>query len=222
MENVMKRYELEEKILQGIRKGNLHQVLQTLHLRNTLGEPGRLEDRLTDWKYDLIRFMAVIFQEFRRLHVIDLQLDDIYSDFTQQLYFAVCVEDCKRIAEETLTRLCELNSLRAIYGYSPLVQKIIQKVDMDLSEGLTLQYFSDSLNVNPSYLSHLFRRETGMTITDYVTDQRMKCAAELLLTTWNPVKIIAKQVGITDVHYFSRLFKKKTGKTPSRYREEQG
>lgn len=51
MENVMKRYELEEKILQGIRKGNLHQVLQTLHLRNTLGEPGRLEDRLTDWKY---------------------------------------------------------------------------------------------------------------------------------------------------------------------------
>lgn len=222
MEDVMKRYELEEKILQDIRKGNLYQVLQTLHLRNAMGAPGRLEDKLADWKYDLIRFISVIFYEFRRLHVIDLLLDDIYSEFTQKLYAAVRVDECKRITEGTVTRLCELNSLRAIYGYSPLVQKIIQKVDMDLSEVLTLQYFSESLNVNPSYLSHLFRRETGMTITDYVTEQRMKCAAELLLTTRNPVKLIAKQVGITDVHYFSRLFKKKTGKTPSRYREEQG
>ena len=72
MEDVMKRYELEEKILQDIRKGNLYQVLQTLHLRNAMGAPGRLEDKLADWKYDLIRFISVIFYEFRRLHVIDL------------------------------------------------------------------------------------------------------------------------------------------------------
>ena len=75
---------------------------------------------------------------------------------------------------------------------------------------------------NSSYLSNLFRKEVGMTITEYVTNHRILHAADLLLTSMQPVKTIAKQVGFADVQYFSRVFKKKMGKTPSQFRLERG
>ncbi|MDO4323745.1 MAG: helix-turn-helix domain-containing protein [Lachnospiraceae bacterium] len=222
IENVTRRYELTDRILQGIREGNEYQALRAVQARNNMKMPGRLNDELTEWKYDVIQLKSLIIQELRRLGVIDLLLDGVHTEFTRKAYEASSVEECKQISEEMAIRFCRMNHLKSIHNYSVLVQKIILAVDMDLSQGLTLQYFSESLNVNRSYLSNLFRREVGMTITDYVTDRRIQSAADLLLTTQYPIKTVAKQVGIMDVHYFSRLFKKKMGKPPSKYREERG
>ena len=219
---VTRRYELTDRILQGIREGNEYQALQAVRIKNEIKMPGRLNDELTEWKYEVIQLKSLIIQELRRLGVIDLLLDGVQTEFTRKAYEASSVEECKRISEEMAVRFCGMNQLRSIQKYSLLVQKIILAVDMDLSQMLTLQYFSEMLNVNRSYLSNLFRREVGMTITDYVTERRIRHAADLLLTTQHPIKTVAKQVGIMDVHYFSRLFKKKMGKSPSKYREERG
>lgn len=222
MENVTKHYELTDRILQGVREGNEYQVLQAVRARNAMGLPGRLNNELMEWKYDVIQLKSIIIQELRRLGVLDLQLDGAHTEFTQRTYHAVSVEECKEISEEMAVRFCNMNHLRTVHECSLLVQRIILAVDMDLRQTLTLQYFSETLNVNRSYLSNLFRRETGMTVTDYVTGRRIQSAADLLLTTQNPIKTVAKQVGITDVHYFSRLFRKKMGKPPSKYREDRG
>ncbi len=216
---VARRYELMDELLRGIRDGNEYQALQALRIRNGIRVPGLLKDELMEWKFDLIQTKALIIQELRRIRVIDVLLEDIHTGFTQRIYEAANVEECRRIGEEMVVRFCSLNQLKAISSYSLLVQKILLTVDMDLSQTLTLQYFAESLSVNRSYLSNLFRREVGMTITDYVTDRRIRTAADLLLTTSNPVKTVAKQVGIMDVHYFSRLFKRKMGVPPSEYRE---
>jgi len=115
-------------------------------------------------------------------------------------------------------RFCDMNSLKEIQRYSLLVQTVLQTVDRDLSQPLTLQDFAKKLNVNSSYLSNLFSKEVGVTLTEYVTAQRISYAADLLLTTQEPIKTVAKKAGIPDVQYFSRLFKKRTGQTPSQYR----
>ncbi len=218
--SVARRYELMDELLRGIRDGNEYQALQALRARNEISVPGLLKDELTEWKYDLIQTKALAIQELRRMRVIDVFLEDIHAGFTQRIYEAVNVEECRRIGEEMVERFCRLNQLKAISSYSLLVQKILLTVDVDLGQTLTLQYFAETLSVNRSYLSNLFRREVGMTITDYVTDRRIRTAADLLLTTSNPIKTVAKQVGIMDVHYFSRLFKRKMGMPPSQYREE--
>ena len=217
--SVARRYELMDELLRGVRDGNEYQALRAMQARNEVRIPGLLQDELTEWKYDLIQTKALIIQELRRLRVIDVLLEDIHTGYTRRIYEAADVEECRQIGEEMVTRFCRLNQLKAISSYSLLVQKILLTVDVDLSQTLTLQYFAENLSVNRSYLSNLFRREVGMTITDYVTDRRIRTAADLLLTTNNPVKTVAKQVGIMDVHYFSRLFKKKTGTSPSQYRE---
>lgn len=219
-EDISKRRELTERILQGIREGNEYQTLRAVQEKNRMDVPGRLNDELTEWKYELIQMMALIIIELCQTGTIDLILDALHTEYTRLIYKAGSIEECKLLSEKMAERFCSINQVETIREYSGLVQKIILAVDMDLSQALTLQYFSDALSVNPSYLSNLFKKETGVTITDYVTDHRMRAAANLLRKTQLPVKTVSKQVGIMDVHYFCRLFKKRTGRTPSQYRAD--
>lgn len=221
-ENLTRRYELQDRILQSIREGNEYQAVSMVRERNQIKLPGRLRDELTEWKYDLIQMKALIIQMVREKGISDLMLDSIHTELTQRIDRAVSVEECHRVAEEMVRKFCSMNQLQEVSSYPVLVQKVLLAVDMDLSQHLTLQYFADSLNVNDSYLSNLFRKEVGVTLTDYVTDRRVRRAADLLLTTQHPIKTVAKQVGIADVHYFSRIFKKRMGKPPTQYRSDHG
>lgn len=220
-ENVAKRYELMDRIVQSIREGNEYHAVEVIRERNRVELAGRLKDELTEWKYDLIQIKALIIQGLRHMGMADLLLDSIHTEFTQRIDKAVSIEECRLLSEEMVRRFCRVHERKAIHSYPVLVQKILLAVDMDLTQNLTLQYFANELNVNDSYLSNLFRCEVGMTITDYVTERRIFRAADLLLTTRDPIKMVAKQVGIMDVHYFSRLFKKRMGMPPSKYREER-
>ena len=73
------------------------------------------------------------------------------------------------------------------------------------------------LNVNRSYLSSLFRRQTGRKLTDYVTSARIEYAANLILYSQFSVTAAAAAVGYSDVSYFTRLFKRVLGTTPAQY-----
>lgn len=221
-ENVTKRYELIDRILQSVREGNEFQAVLAVRERNGLRTPGRLGNELMEWKYDLIQLKALMMQTLREIGVLDMLLDGVHTEFTRRIDAAFCVDECRSLAEEMVRQFCGMNRLKEIYGYSVLVQKIILAVDMNLCQKLTLKYFSECLNVNASYLSDLFRREVGMTLTEYVTSKRMERAASLLLSSREPIKIVAKQVGISDVQYFNRLFKKRMGQTPSAYRADRG
>ncbi|MCD7819787.1 MAG: helix-turn-helix domain-containing protein [Lachnospiraceae bacterium] len=214
----LKRYELIDRICYSVCIGNEFQTLRAVRERNELGMPGRLADELTEWKYDLISQKALIIQSLREIGIPVSMLNDVNAEFTVRIEEAPDVAQCRRIAEKMAVRFCRMNSLKEIRGYSMLIQKVIQTVDRDLSQPLTLQYFSRMLNVNSSYLSGLFSKEVGTTLTEYVTAQRISYAADLLLTTQDPIKTVAKKAGIPDVQYFSRLFKKRTGQTPSQYR----
>lgn len=90
------------------------------------------------------------------------------------------------------------------------------------------QNYSDSeLNVNtlcahlflsPTYFSTLFKRETGMSFTTYVTKVRMDVAAEMLVSGDEKTYLIAQQTGYVDANYFSYVFKRQFGVSPSKYR----
>ena len=82
-----------------------------------------------------------------------------------------------------------------------------------------LKALAGRLNVTSSYLSSLFRKEMGMTLTDYVNQQRIAHAQYLLLNTSAPIKAIAQQCGIADLNYFVRMFKRAAGVTPKVYRD---
>ena len=93
-------------------------------------------------------------------------------------------------------------------------------VDSDLTADLSLKHLSKLLSINASYLSSLFKKETGKTLTEFITQKRMQQAAFLLRTTQLQVQTVAQHCGIYDVNYFTKMFKKFSGQTPKEFREQ--
>ena len=129
------------------------------------------------------------------------------------------VEQCQSFQRRLALGYCRLVRKYSTSGYSLPVQKVITCITTDLSADLGLKALAGKLNVTPSYLSSLFRKETGMTLTDYVNQQRIAHAQHLLLNTSFPIKSIAQQCGIADLNYFVRMFKRAAGVTPKVYRD---
>ena len=86
---------------------------------------------------------------------------------------------------------------------------------------LSVQMVADGLSISASYLSKLVKRYMDVSFVEYLTGVRMEKAMELLATTDLMSYEIAEATGYADARYFSALFKKHTGRTPSEYRVER-
>ena len=83
---------------------------------------------------------------------------------------------------------------------------------------ITAEQLAKLTGLNISYLSRLFKKETGQSFVSYLTDYRMDRAEEMVLNTDEKSYKIAEKVGYQDANYFSYVFKKKFGVSPSKYR----
>jgi len=83
---------------------------------------------------------------------------------------------------------------------------------------LGLQFLSENLKLSQSYISQLFKQETGTTINQYIISFRIDMASSQLLKSDRKIADIALSCGFPDQNYFTKLFKKCTGMTPSEYR----
>lgn len=89
-----------------------------------------------------------------------------------------------------------------------------------LLDGLPpIQYFADKMHFSQNYLSDLLKKETGRSAKDHINDYVVERAKNQLLSSQDSVSEIAYSLGFNYPHYFSRLFKTKTGMTPQEYRE---
>ncbi|WP_088104856.1 AraC family transcriptional regulator [Halalkalibacter urbisdiaboli] len=100
-------------------------------------------------------------------------------------------------------------------------EMIMQWIEEHYMEPFDLERLSDELHLSKSYVSRVFKRETGSSLTEYLIVRRMKQACQLLQTTNAPIEIIAENIGLFNVSYFIQLFKKVIGTTPHQYRLSQ-
>ena len=118
-----------------------------------------------------------------------------------------------------IRNFCQLVKQHSLSKYSYYVGQAITLVQYDLTADLSLKAIAEKLNVNASYLSTLFHKEYGSTLTEFVNIQRIERAIALLRMTSKSVQEIATDCGIHDTNYFIKLFKKHTGITPHRFRD---
>jgi YesN/AraC family two-component response regulator len=83
----------------------------------------------------------------------------------------------------------------------------------------SIQYLADQIHLSQNYLSDLLKKETGRSAKEHINDFIIDKAKTILLSTTDSVNEIAYTLGFNYPHYFSRLFKSKTGLTPNAYRE---
>ncbi|MCG8577002.1 MAG: helix-turn-helix transcriptional regulator [Flavobacteriales bacterium] len=83
----------------------------------------------------------------------------------------------------------------------------------------TTKFLAEKVNLSPNYLGDLLKKETGKNTKEHINDYVVNKAKTILLNTENNVSEIAYDLGFNYPHYFSRLFKQKTGMTPAKYRD---
>lgn len=219
MEMLERRYQAENRLLHAIALG------QTQKADAILAQLpwGMIEPRTADSIRNLKNYMIIVNTLMRKAAeqglVHPLHIDNLSGYFARKIELINHQSDLPQLAREMVHKYCLLVQNHSLKAYSLPVRKVISNIDFDLSADLSLKAQAALLQVNPSYLSSLFKKETGTTLTDYVNQKRIKYAIFLLNSTTLQVQAIAQQCGIGDVNYFSKTFKKLVGQTPLEYRK---
>ena len=100
------------------------------------------------------------------------------------------------------------------------VARVKSYIQEHLGERLVCEQIARMVYLNVDYLERLFKRETGLTITDYIANCRIDMAKKLISDTSMPISSVAQEVGYTSFSYFSKLFRRSTGMSPRDYRRK--
>ncbi|MBQ7921148.1 MAG: helix-turn-helix transcriptional regulator [Clostridia bacterium] len=219
MKTMEKRYAYENEMIQAVTLGQLHKENQLLSGLSDEVFEKRLPDPLRN-----VKNYGIIMNTLLRKAAENGGVHPVYLDRTSS-EFAAKIENMHELSEnhdlmrEMFRTYCRLVRRHALMQFSIVVQKTVLLIDSDLSADLSLQSLAQHLNVSAGYLSTIFKKDTGKTVSEYIREKRIHHAKFLLATTHQQIQTIALHCGIMDVQYFSKTFKKLTGKTPKEYRE---
>jgi len=128
------------------------------------------------------------------------------------------LDELKRYVTRFLTGLWEVFSPTLKESHRSLIKKTIHYMEQECQYA-SLQSVAQKVFITPTYLSLLFKTNTGKTFIEHLTEIRIDKAKDMLRTTHYKNYEVAEKVGYQDSRYFSQIFKKKVGVSPSEYRE---
>lgn len=214
------RYRAENELMRAISLGQLNEGARIVSAFEAMPFEKRLDDPLRNLKnYSII--MNTLFRKAAETGgVHPIYLNEISSDFAKKIENIGSLSELQRLMSDMYRSYCLMVRKYTTKNYSPIVHKAKLIIEADLSQDLSLSSLAAAQNINPSYLSTIFKKETGKTVTDYIFTERMKLAQKLLETTHLQIQTVALHCGILDVQYFSKLFKKYAGIPPKEYRQK--
>lgn len=217
--NMEMRYSYENELIDAVTKGQVHKGDLLLSSFSSFSFEQRLSDPVRNAKNYCIIMNTLLRKAAEQGGVHPVYIDNTSSAHAARIEQVSTMDDIAPLMSEMFRSYCRLVRHHSMRNYSPPVQKIIALIDSDLTADLSLRVFSKMLNVSGSYLSTLFKKETGQTLSEYINNRRIKHAMHLLKTTRLQIQTIAQYCGIMDVQYFSKVFKRVVGVTPKEYRE---
>lgn len=97
----------------------------------------------------------------------------------------------------------------------------LQFIEKNIAKRVTLEDVASFMNISPHYFSKLFKHEVGINFIDYTTERKILRSKELIAGTSEPINNIAFELGFNEANYFSKVFKKITGISPSEFRRQK-
>jgi len=214
-----KRYAFENELIRAVTLGQQHkESILSISFHDQMFEH-RAKDPVRNAKNYSIIMNTLLRKAAEQGGVHPLYIDRVSSRFAFKIEQVESLRENAELMKQMFTAYCRLVYHHSMKQYSPIVKKTVLIIDSDLSAELTTHMIAEQIGVTPQYLSTLFRKEVGLTVTEFIRDRRMKHAMYLLSTTKLQIQTVAAHCGIMDVQYFSKMFKKHVGKSPKDYRD---
>lgn len=219
MKMMEKRYAYENEIIKVVSEGRVHKIDMIFSGFSNYRFEQRLADPVRNGKNYCIITNTLLRKAAELGGVHPLYLDGVSSNFALEIEQMTTEKALSDLMYNMLRTYCVLVKKNSMKGFSAPVQKAIIHIDSDISTNISTSTLAATQNVSASYLSSLFKKETGKSVTEYINTKRVEMAKDLLKKTNLQVQTIAQHCGIMDMNYFSKVFKKYVGKTPKEYRE---
>lgn len=215
------RYAFENQLLRAVSMGQLHMESQFFSaLSSTLLEK-RHTDPLRNAKNYCIIMNTLLRKSAESGGVHPIYIDRVSSEFALRIEQLPSLGETESLMGDMFRSYCRLVRKHSVQKYSFAVQKAILLIDLNLSSDVSPSTLAKSLDVSLGYLSTIFRKETGITLSEHIRRRRIDHAKHLLKTTDLQIQTVALHCGIMDVQYFSKIFKKETGRSPKEYRDSK-
>ena len=201
----------------------------------------QFENSLNDWKFEEAHtILHTIFMKFKNSFVNANDSKTICSQiyylcsrvlirkglpapedrYLQQIYTASDIFFLESVTASLLDETCACLSGWSL-RQNRLVENAMEYIQSHLSDSLSLEELAEHLHISPSHLSRTFKKNCRQSLTDYINNERIAKAKEYLETTDRLTYEIAELIGYKDATYFSSIFKKYTGLTPTEYRQSR-
>ena len=214
-----KRYHIEDEFLEAVSSGNSAKALSVVSKMSNIRFLARSNDKFRDIKNMILALNTLLRRTSYTSGVHPFYIDSISANFARFIENASSLDDLDSMVPYMIRSYCDLVKKRSTALYSEPVRQILVTIDASLDSDLSLKRFANELFLNTSYLSSLFKKETGLTLTDYVNQHRIDYAKRLLKSTTMTIQTVASTVGISDIHYFTRLFRRIAGCSPREFRK---
>lgn len=149
----------------------------------------------------------------------DDELTDVKSKW-DYVFKLETIEDMREFAKSYYRGACGLISEKRNKRSTNVVEKVKDIINKKYNTNLTINSIAKEVYIASTYLCLVFRQETGETLNEYLTGVRINKAKELLMDPGIKLYDVCFAVGYTDASYFTKIFKKSTGLTPSDFRRK--
>ncbi len=221
-ELIGRRYEIENKLLHAIARGDPHLLKKVMEEFKEVSWPYRHPNAPVRSMKNLSFSHNTLFRKAAEsAGVHPLYLDSVSGKFAIQIEQAQSIGELESLYEEIPQAYCKMVRELALAALPPLMREAVTSIRFNIDQPLSLSHLADTLGVHPSYLSRAFKKELGVTLTDYINKLRIEEAKYLLDHGDTSVTEAALSVGYNDPNYFSKVFTRLEHMTPQEYRKRK-
>ena len=151
------------------------------------------------------------------------RIDELFQmiDETSQHDSMLAEELSLNLLEQVLIRCREFDHSKPLSPIDPRIQRACQFINDNISRELSIEELAQVACMSQSRFSHLFKKQKDVSVRQWIEDQRISLARQLLITTDLAINQVAQYLGYQDALYFSRVFKKNLGESPREFRQSQ-
>lgn len=219
-DEIERRYLAENAFLKSLSLGDYEKTILDLEYFLSFKIEPRTRDKLRHSRHMML-VLNTLCRKYLELsnHIHPLYLDDISTKIGKRLQELDNVQKINAFYKEIVRKYCLLVQNHSGYGYGSIIRNVVAYIDFHYFEDISLHILADKFNISRSYLCALFKKEVGITLTDYLHKVRIRNAIFLLNSSNLSMDAIAVACGYTDLNYFIRIFKRQNGISPKAYQK---